>query len=707
MPQPEQLNHIQFNPDSSAATQNTARHVHLLFIGLSSEEMAPLLALLRTPKISARGHQITTEEEFLTSLSERSWDMVICAPKEGKFKAVDAIKHIKRLDKDLPVIQLIPEACSEKKLQGLKNGISAIVALDKKELLLFQVRKELKNLEDRRQLRKTRAALEKAEKRNLQLTASSKDAIVCCLNNQVIYANESFLDLFGEFEEKNVLSRDITERFITEDQIKLQEHLTDLNQSNLGEASFRATGLRTDQSVFDANLELAATTYQGEKAVRISIRVDEHLIDKSLNEDLNLISGLYNQDFLLRQLELIIQRSLDGGHDCSLLYIALNNHDDVLATISAEHKARYIREVASQLNKLVEHPHLLTHLDDTVFAIVLFEPSADKTQQFAEKLVEQITQLNTKIADNEVKSTCSVGIALINDSSPPPVELIAHAASASQELRSSSEGGNGVKLYLAANSFEQDENEMMRVSRAVESGQLKLLFQPVVNLTAEKPEAHYEVLLRMLGEEETEISPNEFRNAMRDPQTAIKVDRWVLENCLSALSSPLDTKQKNILFINLSVHCLDNKELLIWLRDSLKENQFQPEQLVFQLSNSDVAIAPKKARMFAKFTHEQNCRICIKHFGSGPYDKEVLRKIDADYIKLDGLFIQELGKDRNQDHHFFTLLDNLAEMNKITIAPLVEDSKAMVTLWKAGVSYVQGYYLQPPRHEMDYDFFAK
>lgn len=706
MSQSEQIENAELNPVAPNSNQQASRkNVHLLFIGLSAEEIAPLLALLRTPRISPRGRQIKSEKQFLTSLTERSWDMVICSPKEGKFKAVDALEHIKRLSKDLPVIQLILEADSQKQLQALQNQITAIVPLDEKELLLHQVRKELVNLEHRRQLRKTRAALAKAEKRNFLLMESSKNAIACCTDNKVTYANESFLDLFGEFKASQVLNRDITERFLDKDRDTIQSCLTELKQYNVGECTVDATGLRTDQSEFHAHLDLATTMHNGEKSIRVSLTVDDHLIDKSLNEDLNLISGLLNKDFLFRQLELIIQRALSGGNDCSVLYIVLDQYEELNSKVSSEHRDRYIREIGTTLNKTVKPPHLLAHLENNTFAVIFLDASPEKAQTFAEKICKQIDQLEFTIAEDTLQSTCSVGIALINDNSPPPAELLTNAASAALEVQK--DQNNTIQIFSATCSYELDDNEMKQVSKAVTSGNLKLLFQPVVNLTVDQPIAHYEVLLRLLGEEETEISPNNFRNAMSDPDTAIKVDRWVIENCLSQLkATPTNTPRCNLI-INLSVHCLENKELLVWLANTLKDQQIEPEQLVFQLSNSDVAMAPKKARLFAKLIHELGCKICIKHFGTAPYDKEVLKKVDADYIKLDGLFVQELGKDKNQDNQFFSLVKSLSEMDKITIAPLVEDSKAMVNLWKAGVSYVQGYYLQPPRHEMDYDFFSE
>ncbi|MGB0205120.1 MAG: EAL domain-containing protein [Neptuniibacter sp.] len=705
MSQSEQIENTRLKPVTSSSQQLSRKNVHLLFIGLSAEEIAPLLALLRTPRISPRGRQIKSEKQFLTSLSERSWDMVICSPKEGKFKAVDALGHIKRLSKDLPVIQLLMEADSHKQLQALQNQITAIVPLDEKELLLHQVRKELVNLEKRRQLRKTRAALAKSEKLNFQLIENSKNAIACCTNNKITYANESFLDLFGEFKESQVLNRDITERFVEKDRDIIQSRLTELNQYNAGESAIDVTGLRTDQSEFHAHLDLATTVFNGEKSIRVSLTVDDHLIDKALNEDLNLISGLLNKDYLLRQLELIIQRSLSGGNDCSLLYIVLDNYEKLNSTVIPEHRDRYIREIGTTLNKTVKHPHILAQSENNAFVVIFLDSSPEKAQRFAEKICQQINQQEIAVGEDTLHSNCSIGIALINDNSPPPSDLLTNAESAAFEAQKDEH--NAVTMFSATSSYELDDNEMKQVSKAVDSGNLKLLFQPVVNLTVEQPIAHYEVLLRLLGEEETEISPNDFRNAMSDPDTAIKVDRWVIENCISALKEAPGNTPKSNLIINLSAHCIENSELLTWLTDTLKDQKIEPEQLVFQLSNSDIAMVPKKARLFAKMIHDLNCKICIKHFGTAPYDKEVLKKVDADYIKLDGLFVQELGKDKNQDNQFFTLVKSLSEMDKITIAPLVEDSKTMVNLWKAGVSYVQGYYLQQPRHQMDYDFFAE
>ena len=46
------------------------------------------------------------------------------------------------------------------------------------------------------------------------------------------------------------------------------------------------------------------------------------------------------------------------------------------------------------------------------------------------------------------------------------------------------------------------------------------------------------------------------------------------------------------------------------------------------------------------------------------------------------------------------------EGEKKTIAEFVEDANTLATLWSCGIDYIQGYFLQEPVAEMNYDFNA-
>jgi EAL domain-containing protein (putative c-di-GMP-specific phosphodiesterase class I) len=67
--------------------------------------------------------------------------------------------------------------------------------------------------------------------------------------------------------------------------------------------------------------------------------------------------------------------------------------------------------------------------------------------------------------------------------------------------------------------------------------------------------------------------------------------------------------------------------------------------------------------------------------------------------------VQDLANGNSLDKSINKMVEQLNNNRRITIAPLVEGTKVMSKLWKSGVNLIQGYYLQPPRERMDYDFF--
>ena len=72
------------------------------------------------------------------------------------------------------------------------------------------------------------------------------------------------------------------------------------------------------------------------------------------------------------------------------------------------------------------------------------------------------------------------------------------------------------------------------------------------------------------------------------------------------------------------------------------------------------------------------------------------------FIKIDGSFVQDLNQVENQEI-LKGLIAELHEQQKLSIVPS-SSASVLATLWQAGATYIQGYYLQGPSQAMDYDF---
>ena len=68
-----------------------------------------------------------------------------------------------------------------------------------------------------------------------------------------------------------------------------------------------------------------------------------------------------------------------------------------------------------------------------------------------------------------------------------------------------------------------------------------------------------------------------------------------------------------------------------------------------------------------------------------------------DVLKIDGLFIRNLGRSRDNQVFVKAMLDIARGFGKLTVAEAVEDEQSLDMLASYGVDMVQGFYLESPK----------
>ena len=692
---------------SDQRRQKLRKNVQLLFLGLSPAETDPIISLLRGARLAPRGRQISNESELLEALSERSWDLIICTSERDDLAVKQALHHLKRLDKDIPVIQLVPHADSRYLLQGLKANMQAVVPLEEKELLLISIRRELEHLENRRRMRQAEALLKESEKRCKVLMERSTMAIAYFNAERLLLANSAFAKLFG-YESPEKLEGKLIEQFVvSEDREELHQQVKVFAEENLKELLFQLTGCRADDSNFNAYIELQESRLDNEPCVQVVVRPENiQKTQKSFSEH-DPITGLYNSQFLNRRLDETITTALTGGHDCHLFYIELNNHQALKAQFGADLCDHAARDLADILKQQLNPVHIKGRIGESSYAVIFQDPNPDKAVQVAEGLCKSITEHTCSMAGTQVKLICSIGIATITDTSPDAEELTARAKTAADHVASGKHKSSGALLYVPDRGHDEQDNTkaIEALKKAVDNEQFKLLYQPIVPLSYNSKMSHYEALLRLLDQKKNELAPSLFLNTIALADLSTRMDRWVIKQSVLQLRSELDKGHKHRLFISVTAQTWRDPDMLVWLADLLREQRMPADHLVFQISEHECSSNLSAAQSFADGLKKLHCLICIKHHGSSSNAKQVLRQLPADYVKLDGSFINELIDADPLDESFNEMIEGLKTAGKITIAPQVENPKVMSRLWKSGVGLIQGYYLQPPVDKMDYDFF--
>jgi len=97
------------------------------------------------------------------------------------------------------------------------------------------------------------------------------------------------------------------------------------------------------------------------------------------------------------------------------------------------------------------------------------------------------------------------------------------------------------------------------------------------------------------------------------------------------------------------------------------------------------------ASRFSVETRTLGCKFAIDDFGAGYTTFRNLMAIEADTIKIDGSFIQNLSQSANNQTFVRMMVDLAQTFSVKTVAEMVDNRKDAELLKRLGVDYLQGY----------------
>lgn len=694
--------------DKLASSSKQHRSLNLLFVGFPSDKVDPLLSLIRTGRMSPRGRHVHTREELSQALSERSWDLLLCTGnQDDPHLAFTVANQLSLSEKDIPIIELSDDHSPAAQLKAYKEGIHALLPSSPGELLLHVMRHLINELDTRRRLRQTEAMLEVAERHYHEQVVNSHTATAYLSAERLIFANESFAELLGFMEAKQLHNLTLDQLFPSDDRLLISEPLSKLFEKHEPvDYQLDLKVLGADNTPLSVSATLQTNRFDGHLCLALTVEPEFEPALMQANRDTDPLTGLKNGTYLMQRLDETTQRALSGGHDAHLIYLRLNNYHQIIEQQGPEAGDLILTTIAERLEKAFKTPHLPCRLEDDSFAILFQHGNSEDTQKIGRKLFRQVAELNIPFAQGTLSTDAAVGIATINDSAPPASELLHRAHLAADSL----DEGTGCAVYRSPTlkspiTAEQNEDAIKRILEAITEHRFIMMFQPIVSLAEETDEHTYEVLIRLQDENDATLAPNVFMTEVEQSDVMVKMDRWVIERSLQMLKDELDKRHTNRLFINISGRTLHSKSLLTWVASLVQELQIPAQLVIFQISETDAASEIEKARLFTEKVHAMGSQLCLKHFGSSPNSHRVFDQVEADFIKLDASYVQDLDSDDMSIKEMQAQLKPVIDKGRTIIAPMVENNKIISKLFRCSIQLIQGYYLQPPQATMDYDYF--
>jgi diguanylate cyclase (GGDEF)-like protein/PAS domain S-box-containing protein len=412
------------------------------------------------------------------------------------------------------------------------------------------------------------------------------------------------------------------------------------------------------------------------------------------------LTGLANR----REFERRLEESIDSGHRGDgqhvLCYLDLDHFKLVNDTSGHVAGDSMLREVAKLLRDAVRDSDTVGRLGGDEFGLLLIGCPLDKARQIADDLCRAVSDYRFVWKDKIFNIGVSVGLVEISRESGTLEELLAAADTACYVAKK--QGSGRVAVYSArdeAHARHTGEIQwLQRLQSALKENRFHLYHQVIVGAHGEETGPAMEVLVRLEDEAGNELPPSDFLRAAERYRLMGLVDRWVVQTTLAALGRGAIPVQANrSVAINISGQTLADLQFLEFVVECFDSTGALPTQVCFEITENAVIANLEHARRFVGVLHGMGCQFALDDFGSGVGSFSNLKNLPLDYLKIDGSFMRNLGRDTVNQAMVTAMIRLARTLNFKVIAEQVEDTAAVEAARKMGVDYLQGYAIGRPQ----------
>lgn len=409
------------------------------------------------------------------------------------------------------------------------------------------------------------------------------------------------------------------------------------------------------------------------------------------------LTGLINRRRFQKKLEDSIAFSQRYKQQGALLFVDLDQFKYVNDTYGHQYGDEYLLDASRRLSQVLRRTDILGRLGGDEFGIVIPKCSYEEANTIGMALLGALAQGNLEHGGKAIPVSASIGVALFPSQGAMSSDLLAKADAAMYTAKR--KGRGQIHIY----SEEDTELWSMQVKIhweeqirwALSEDRFELYYQPVVELNTGLI-THYEVLLRMRGEDGEMIAPGAFMETAERFGLIREIDCWVVDHAIKMQAESIKSHTPVSLAINLSGRHFGNATMLEFIQKAIQTYGADPKSLMFEVTETEAVENLSKAREFIDALREIGCKFALDDFGIGFSSFHYLRNLPVDYIKIDGSFVRSLHVDTD-DRLFVKAIVDLAKGLKIPcIAEFVENKHVIDVLCDLGVNLGQGYYLARP-----------
>ncbi len=545
------------------------------------------------------------------------------------------------------------------------------------------------------QRRQTRKAL---ERQSAAMSSSIDGMAILDRDGRCTYLNEALVKAYGYHDPEELIGKS-WEALYDEQQFRwFAQHLEPALRK---EGSWRgeAIGKRRDGSMFPQELSIA--TIKGDQRVCVVRDTSERkALERRLKHQAfhDSLSNLPNRALFMDRLEHALARSSRGENYLAVLFLDLDNFKIINDSLGHEVGDLLLIAVSSRLREGLRPGDTLARLGGDEFTVLLEDiKEVSDSIQVAERITE-VLRAPFMVAGHEVFVGTSIGIALNTAGESTPSDLVREADIAMYKAKL----GGKARYEIFDPSMHAYALQRLQLQsdlhRAIERGELRVHYQPTVELASEMIKG-MEALVRWEHPERGLLAPNEFIALAEETGLIVQIGRWMLEEACKQLrewQEQYPSDNHLTMSVNLSAKQLQQPQLIKEVAQVLRATGLDPPSLVLEITESALMVDVSSTTATLQRLKDLGVQLAMDDFGTGYSSLSFLRHFPVALIKIDKSFIREMGRDASEAAIVSGVIDLAHALRLRVVAEGIETPEQLSQLRALGCDLGQGFYFGRP-----------
>ncbi len=403
------------------------------------------------------------------------------------------------------------------------------------------------------------------------------------------------------------------------------------------------------------------------------------------------VTGLNSRVIFEDHLAQAIRESKRSGRKYALVMIEIDGLEEF-----AHQRGQYIadallKQVAEVLSRSLRESDHVARFERHLFALLLEVQQRDSLNALVEKIYLSVVR-RYQVYGRELELGACFGIAVYPDHALDADGLYQQASNA---LVRAEHSEWPIQLY-------RDPEDMTDTSgftliqalrRAIDSDQLKLVYQPVVDLHSFET-VYLEALLRWKDPERHD-TPIERTVRLAEQSHLIKpLSNWIFEAACRFIS---ESAIRNLTVgINLSMIDLHDRQLPERIEGFLKRYGVRPGQIVIEITEGQIMQDPDEVVEVLAHLGVMGLSLSIDDFGTGQASLTYLKELPVEKLKIDQSFVQDITRNPDDQLIVKATIELAHTLDLKVVAEGVETLAVCNLLTEMNCDHVQGYYISRP-----------